>query len=251
MQVEPTSPPPPPIPDGARKASVAAAAPAEPEGDPALLATASTVSLEIEKSEPGPPSTAAPANDDGRASPSKLDRSSLKASAGPGTTSFGKPQNRIKRGSIFAVGGSGGGLKTPRDHSSGDGHSSASESGARTLGDVLLAKRCAASWRKSAADKLVSRRRDTVFNEANCFKGMAFQRQTVSEVGSEMSNLQDLAHVAPARTRGVGATPTQRREDGKLANKGFSWKYVPSPPDSGATSSLHWRSSNPRIQAKL
>ena len=89
-----------------------------------------------------------------------------------------------------------------------------------TLGGVLAARRCAGAWRKMAtrSSDVSTTRPMTTAKEAKYFKGIAFQEQTVIESpnGAEanVANLQDLAHLAPARLRAVtrtsgGTTPQQ------------------------------------------
>ena len=87
-----------------------------------------------------------------------------------------------------------------------------------TLGGVLAARRCAGAWRKMAtrSTDVSTTRPMTTAKEAKYFKGIAFQeQQTVIESpnGAEanVANLQDLAHLAPARLRQTsgGTTPQQ------------------------------------------
>ena len=80
-----------------------------------------------------------------------------------------------------------------------------------TLAGVLAARRCASVWRKTATHSpdVNTTRPMTTAKEAKYFKGIAFQQQTVIESphGAEVvTNLQDLAHLAPARPRAVTRT---------------------------------------------
>eukprot|EP00964_Phaeocystis_antarctica_P057880 scaffold34278_cov57-Phaeocystis_antarctica.AAC.1 len=99
---------------------------------------------------------------------------------------------------------------SPQVGSSGSSSSRGTRS--NTLAGVLAARRCASVWRKTTTHSSdVSTTKPTTAKEAKYFKGIAFQQQTViesphgAEVG-HVTNLQDLAQLAPARPRAVTRT---------------------------------------------